>query len=145
MSLLLSEGANCQMDALDLVSRQGDLAEALEFGNHKGAVEQSDLLRKLVEKDVIHGYALPLPLKKITRIPGALMAPMNIQQQNTIDELGTIVKKDRLTHDQVLSGTRVPHSTVVSTRILYNLACLETVSIVYQIGLLQRGISILMQ
>ncbi len=28
------------------------------------------------------------------------MAPMNIMAQNTIDELGRIVPKDRLTHDQ---------------------------------------------
>ena len=28
------------------------------------------------------------------------MAPMNIQKQNTIDECGRIVEKDRLTHDQ---------------------------------------------
>jgi hypothetical protein len=38
------------------------------------------------------------------------MAPMNIMAQNTINELGRIVPKDRLTHDQSWkwsSGTSV--------------------------------------
>jgi hypothetical protein len=38
------------------------------------------------------------------------MAPMNIMAQNTISELGKIVPKDRLTHDQSWkwsSGTSV--------------------------------------
>ena len=57
-------------------------------------------LRKLTEKDVVHGYGLVLPLSKIDRIPGVLLAPMNIMTQNTIDEHGRIVENDRLTHDQ---------------------------------------------
>ena len=72
----------------------------MEFGNHKGASSKLDLLHKLVDKDVAHGYCLPLPLEKIESLPGVLMAPMNIMEQNTIDETGKIVPKDRLTHDQ---------------------------------------------
>ena len=41
-----------------------------------------------------------LPLDKLKRIPGALLAPMNVMKQNSIDECGRIVEKDRLTHDQ---------------------------------------------
>ena len=59
-----------------------------------------ELLRKLVEKDIIHAYSLVLPLDKIIRIPDALMAPMNIMKQNTIDKHGRTMEKDRLTHDQ---------------------------------------------
>jgi hypothetical protein len=47
---------------------------------------------------------------KAEKIPGILIAPMNIQQQNTIDEFGRIVPKDRQTHDQSFkwsSGTSV--------------------------------------
>ena len=46
------------------------------------------------------GFGLPLPIHAIHQIPGALMAPMNIIRQNTIDETGRVVEKDRLTHDQ---------------------------------------------
>lgn len=77
-----------------------DLEAALTFGNHKGAVKQPDLLKELCFKDVKHAYALPLPLKMIRRIPGLHLAPVNIAAQNTIDEHGRIIPKDRLTHDQ---------------------------------------------
>jgi len=36
----------------------------------------------------------------ITKIPGVVMASMNISPQNTINEFGQIIPKDRLTHDQ---------------------------------------------
>ncbi|KAL7526144.1 hypothetical protein ACHAXR_001343 [Thalassiosira sp. AJA248-18] len=75
-------------------------ALALEFGNHKRASEKPELLKQLIAKDVKHGYGLVLPLFKITRIPNLLLAPMNIMNQNTIDEFGRIVGKDRLTHGQ---------------------------------------------
>ena len=55
----------------------------------------------MIEKDVVHGYGLVLPLSKIDRIPGVLLAPMNTMTQNTIDEHGRIVENDRLTHDQI--------------------------------------------
>ena len=55
-----------------------DLEEALAIGNHKG-VEQNP---------------------KILKDPGALLAPMNVMKQNSIDECGKNVEKYRLTHDQ---------------------------------------------
>ena len=82
----------------------------MSFGNHKGATSNPKLLRKLVEKDVSHGFGLVLPLDKLHKIPGALLAPMNVMQQNTIDEHGRVIEKDRLTHDQSYkwsSGTSV--------------------------------------
>ena len=80
--------------------KETDMKETLYFGNHKGVVRNPILLRKLIEKDVAHGYGLVLPLSKIDRIPGVLLAPMNIMTQNIIDDNGRIVEKDRLTHDQ---------------------------------------------
>ena len=107
---ILDNGSIWPLEELDEELRASDLREALEFGNHKGATSQPELLRKLVLKDITHGYGLVLPLSKLPRLPGALMAPMNIQRQNTIDEHGCIVTKDRLTHDQSYefgSGTSV--------------------------------------
>jgi len=100
MKQILTTGSSWPLDELDYSIRKQDLEEALTFGNHKGATQQPDLLHQLVCKDVTYGYALPLPLDAIRNIPGVLMAPMNIQRQNTIDESGQIVEKDRLTHDQ---------------------------------------------
>ena len=88
------------MEELDENLRQQDLEEALTFGNHKGAQKHPMRLRELVEKDVTHGYGLPLPLHHIRTLPGVVLAPMNIALQNTIDEHGRIIDKERLTHDQ---------------------------------------------
>mmetsp|Transcript_13224 Transcript_13224/g.28024 ORF Transcript_13224/g.28024 Transcript_13224/m.28024 type:complete len:842 (+) Transcript_13224:3970-6495(+) len=114
MERLLRKGSDWPMDELDTKSRHRDLHDAITFGNHKGATKKQDLLRKLCEKDVVHGYALPLPLAKMTKIPNALMAPMNIMSQNTIDEHGRIVEKDRLTHDQ---SYKFSSDTSVNSRI----------------------------
>jgi hypothetical protein len=82
------------------VSRQEDVCKALAFGNHKGHHFSLNFLQQLVSKDVHSGYCLPLPLRKARKIPSIPLTPMNIQKQNTINELGRIVKKDQLTHDQ---------------------------------------------
>ena len=110
MENLLNNGSKWPMEDLDKELKASDLEEAIEFGNHKGATEKADLLRDLVKNDVTHGYGLVLPLDKLPQIPGVLMAPMNIQKQNTINEHGRIIEKDRLTHDQSYkwgSGTSV--------------------------------------
>ena len=67
------------------------MKEALSFGNYKGAVRNLILPRKLIKKDVVHGYELVIPLSKIDRIPGVLLAPMSIMTQNTTNEHGGIV------------------------------------------------------
>ena len=100
MSKILTNGLKWPLEPLDEASRRADVNEALSFGNHKGASLQPDLLRRLISKDVHYGYCRPLPLAKATKIPELLIAPMNIQKQNTIDENGKIVEKDHLTHDQ---------------------------------------------
>ena len=75
------------MEELNADEATSDLEEALSFGNHKGANNNQDLLQKLVEKDITHGYGLVLPLNKIVQVPEVLMAPMNVMNQNTRSEL----------------------------------------------------------
>ncbi|KAL3757612.1 hypothetical protein ACHAWU_004714 [Discostella pseudostelligera] len=108
---LLSRGSDWPLTDIDDDKRQADVQEALQFGNHKRATEDPTLLKSLIVDDVIHGFTLPLPLEKITRINGVLLAPMNIAYQDTIDEMGNIIPKKRLTHDQSFifqgSGTSV--------------------------------------
>ena len=74
--------------------------KALAFGNHKDATQRPKLLKELINKDIKHGYGLAIPLSKIKRFPDAILAPMNIAAQNTINECGRIIQKDCLTHDQ---------------------------------------------
>ena len=88
------------LEELKESKRATDMKKDLSFENHKGAVRNPILLKKLIEKDVVHGHEFFLPLRKIDPIPGVLLAPMNIMTQNTIDENGRIVEKDRLTQYQ---------------------------------------------
>ena len=108
MSKILENGSEWPLEPPNEELRCNNVNAALAFGN--GVTLQPDFLQKLVSKDVHFGYCLPLPLDKARKISGALLAPMNIQKQNTINEYGRIIKKDHLTHDQSykwLSGTSV--------------------------------------
>ncbi len=100
MKTVLSDGSSWPLAPLDDQNRLLDIDDALAFGNHKGANQQPELLLKLVSDNIIRGFALPLPLDKIRRIPGVLLAPLNIQLQKTINERGEIIPKNRMTHDQ---------------------------------------------
>ena len=84
MEDILRRGLDLPMEELSTEYKLEDLKEALEFGNHKGAKNNPELLKKLFEKDITHSYSLVLPLDKTSRIPGALMAPT---QQYT-DQIG---------------------------------------------------------
>jgi hypothetical protein len=50
--------------------------------------------------DIRYGYGLVIPWGKISRLPNACMAPMNITKHFTPDAGGEIVDKEHLTHDQ---------------------------------------------
>jgi hypothetical protein len=100
MRIVLSNGSTWPLSPLNDINQLLDINDALAFGNHKGADQQPELLLKLVQDDVDRGFALPLPLDKIKKIPSVLLAPLNIQLQKAINERGKIIPKDRLTHDQ---------------------------------------------
>jgi hypothetical protein len=80
--------------------QKNDVNKALTFGNHKGVTSQPLLLQQLIVKDVTYGFGLAIPLSTVHSIEVALFAPMNITKQNTIDEQGGTIPKDRLTHNQ---------------------------------------------
>jgi hypothetical protein len=100
MEDILKNGSKWPLEEISKEDRASDLQEALIFGNHKGASSKPDLVKKLFNKDIKYSYSLPIPLESVTQIKGLEMAPMNIMAQNTINEFGRFVPKDRLTHDQ---------------------------------------------
>ncbi len=69
---------------------------------------------KLIGKEVKHGYSIPISPDSIKQIPSLKMAPINIMAQNTIYELGQVMPKDRLTHNQ---SWRWSSSTSVNNRV----------------------------
>ena len=99
LSTSVERGSNWTLEDLKDVGCREELPEALTFRNHKGATSKPEVLRNLVQIDVKNAYGLVIPIKSLVDIPGALVAPMNIMCQNTIEENGNIIPKDRLTHD----------------------------------------------
>jgi hypothetical protein len=79
--------------------QRANVKEALTFGNHKGAPNNQEQLKLLVNDDVIHKFAITLTLSKIKNIKGLLFAPLNIQPQHSIIKTGKIINKDCLTYD----------------------------------------------
>ncbi len=77
-----------------------DINDTLEFGNHKGAEQQKELLLKLAKDCIYRRFALPLPLDKISLVPGVVLTPLNIKLQKMNNEQGIIIPMNRLTHDQ---------------------------------------------
>ena len=93
MRNILLHGSDWPLEPITEEQRAADVDEALSFGNHKGAQTWSNELADLVEKDVRFGYALPLPVRVAKALPGVLFAPMNIMDQNSIDDCGRIIEK----------------------------------------------------
>jgi hypothetical protein len=102
MKAVLSHGSVWPVAPLSKHKRIKDIIEALQFGIHRGAEKQHDLLRKLVKDNVNQGFALLFPLDKIVLIAGILLALLNVQLQKTINKCGKIIPKNRLTQDQSL-------------------------------------------
>ncbi len=97
---LLIEGSKWPLMEISKSDRIADLTNALQFGNHKGASQKPDLLKKSISDDIRYGYGLVIPWGKISHLPNACVAPMNIIKQFTLNMGGEIVDKERLTHDQ---------------------------------------------
>jgi len=70
-------------------------------GNHKSADKLGEALKKLIESDVSHGFALPLPRELLFSIPNASLAPSGCVDQDTINERGERSKKFSMTHDHL--------------------------------------------
>jgi hypothetical protein len=100
MEYLLINGFEWPLAVISKSNRIADLTEALQLGNHKGASQKPDLLKKLISDDIHHGYGLVIPRGKISRLTNACLAPMNITKQFTLKVGREIVNKEHLTHNQ---------------------------------------------
>jgi hypothetical protein len=61
MKQILTHGLHWPLDDLPEEQRIPNVCKAIEFSNPKGATNNPDLLRELVEKDVKYGYCIPPP------------------------------------------------------------------------------------
>jgi hypothetical protein len=107
---MIQNGFHLPLRPLDDRLRAQDVDDALAYGNHKSATRNPLPLLHILEDEVRHGWQLVIPTLLVPKIPGAIVSPMGIVEQSTIDELGQSTMKWRVTHDQSFafsSGTSV--------------------------------------
>ena len=107
---ILDDGAKYPLERISNSRRLQDLTEAIQRGNHKSAISEPKILRKLISKDVTAGFQLPTTIESMHKIPHACIAPYGVVHQTTIDNEGNLIPKKRAAHDQSFkfsSGTSV--------------------------------------
>jgi hypothetical protein len=112
---ILEIGATVPLRPISREERVMDMDFHLSRVNHKSAIKNQEALTKIIEDDIIKGYALPLPLDIIKDIPNASLAPLGCIEQDTINERGEHTQKYRITHDQSFPG---PSSQSVNGRVI---------------------------
>ena len=61
-------------------ARLVEMSGQLQRGNHKSVTQDLDKVRKLLTKDVMHGFTIPLPLACAPQIKGAMIQPLGGSQ-----------------------------------------------------------------
>ena len=75
----------------------------IECGNHKSATKDGPKLLSIVGKEVEKVWQLTLPISALQHLPGAVLGPVGIVSQDSIDAFGHRLPKDRPIHDQSFS------------------------------------------
>ena len=109
---ILSEGMEYHYregEELSESERLVELAGQLQRGNHKSVSQDTEKVRDLLSKDVKHGFTIPLPIDCAPQIKGAMIQPLGVVKQWSLNEKSERVEKFRLTQDlsfSVDSSTR---------------------------------------
>jgi hypothetical protein len=79
--------------------RRAELDAMILRGNHKSVQQESEAVRKLLEKDVLHGFSLPVSPDFVPNIVNAMVQPAGVVKQFSLMEDGSRVLKSRLAQD----------------------------------------------
>ena len=101
---ILKEGSVWPLKDISIDHQQQDLKASIVRGNHKSALKHNKVLSKALEKEIVKGWELILPLDKASEIPGLVLSPMGVVKQMGIDKSGNFVPKTRVTHDLSFPG-----------------------------------------
>jgi hypothetical protein len=86
-------------DELSEEERTEEVRAMIKRGNHKSVQEDSEAVGKLLAKDVLHGFSLPVDPSIVPRLPGAMVQPCGVVKQFSLQEDGSRILKRRLTQD----------------------------------------------
>ena len=84
------------------------LSTIMARGNHKSTSIRKACLVQMLSSEVECSWQLLLPRKAAFQVPGAVVAPLGLVLQDSINELGEVIPKWHLTHDQ--SFNAVPNT-----------------------------------
>jgi hypothetical protein len=84
----LMHGAHLQVEPIEEDPRLQDLLEAIEFGNHKSAIKYGPKLLLIFGREVEKGWQLTLPIFALQHLPGAVIGPVGIVSQDSINAFG---------------------------------------------------------
>lgn len=101
---ILDNGASFPLQPMNEIDRRTDLEFHSTRGNHKSTEKFNHVISDIISEDIERGFALPLPLSMLDKIPNTSIAPLGCQKQSTIDANGSIIPKYRMTHDQSFPG-----------------------------------------
>ena len=79
--------------------RQAEVAAMIERGKHKSAQKDSKAVAKLLAKDVLQGFSLPVLPDLIPNLPHAMVQPAGAMKQLSFLEDGSRILKRRLAQD----------------------------------------------
>ena len=79
--------------------RYAELSSQVSRGNHKSASSNLEEVSKLLAKDVKHGFCLPFRSSEVRKIKKGMVQPCGIASQFSLQEDGSRIAKERLTHD----------------------------------------------
>ena len=97
--------------------RETEVLAMLARGNHKSAQEEPDIVEKLLTKDVVHGFSMVIPIELVPLIPNAMVQPVGLAKQWTLDEDGNRMIKYRITQDLSYSETSKESPMSINSRI----------------------------
>jgi hypothetical protein len=79
--------------------RRAEVRAMLDRGNHKSVQEDGEEVGKLLAKDVLHGFSLPVSPDIVPNIEKAMVQPAGVVKQFSLREDGVRFLKRRLTQD----------------------------------------------
>ena len=116
----LSTGVHYPLHPISDSDRKADNQANLLRGNHKSALHHQAQLISMLQDEVSRGWQLLLPLSAIHQLPGAVLAPLGMVQQTSINELGQAIPKWRLTHDQSFNAHGPTTRRSVNDRVIHD-------------------------
>ena len=97
--------------------REHEVFAMLGRGNHKSAQDEPDIVKQLLSKDVVHGFSMVIPIGAVPLIPNAMVQPVGLAKQWTLDEAGNRKVKYRITQDLSYSETNKETPLSINSRI----------------------------